>query len=229
MALADYRQQVSDLVRDVGGVIDAAAQERAIAQAVAAYGSDLPRTLVEELNWPAAGVFGPAPVQWREGAWLKGAWHLAGAAAPRPLHAAVVRVRAGWQLEVAWPLPPGAVVRVDYTAAHQVGATADTVPEAHRGPVAMLAASLLCLQLATYYSGQRETAVGADASSTETRSREYAARAREYRNAYYVGTGQVNPWARSGGAAGSGVQAAASVGHWPGRERGRLFVQGDGA
>lgn len=51
MALADYLQQVSDLVRDVGGVIDAAASERAIAQAVAAYGSDLPRALVEELNW----------------------------------------------------------------------------------------------------------------------------------------------------------------------------------
>lgn len=101
----------------------------------------------------------------------------------------------------------------------------DTVPALHRLPVACYAAALLCRQLATYYSGQRETTLNADNSHTDVRARDYAARANEYRATYYLALGLSDPYARhgSGGAAsGSGVAAAAAVKSWPGRQRSGL-------
>lgn len=117
--------------------------------------------------------------------------------------------------------------RVRYSAdcEHDLGdgtEPVDTIPVQHRLPVASLAASMLCQQLATYYSGQRETTLGADASQTETRAREFAARAKEYRTAYYVGTGQIDPYAKPATSASSGATAAAAVATWPGRPRNRL-------
>lgn len=220
MALADYQQLVDDMVRDASGTLDSAARDRAIAQAVLSHGAAMPRTLAEDVVWPERGVFGPAPAHWMEGAWIKQAEHPVGEQPPRLIHVAALREPDGrWRLESVWPLPQGATVRLSYTAPHVVDDGQDTVPLQHRVPVAMLAASALCQQLATYYSGQRETAVGADASSTETRAREYASRAREYRSAYYAGVGLPDPFTRQGASAGSGVQAAAVVGHWPGRRR----------
>lgn len=116
--------------------------------------------------------------------------------------------------------------RVRYSAdcEHDLGGdpAEDTIPVQHRLPVASLAASMLCQQLATYFSGQRETTLGADASQTETRAREFAARAKEYRTAYYVGTGQIDPYAKPAASTGSGATAAAAVATWPGRPRNRL-------
>lgn len=102
-----------------------------------------------------------------------------------------------------------------------VDADVDTIPLEHRLPVAQYAAHLLCQQLAARYSGERETAVGAEVARTESRARAYAARAKEYRAAYYQGTGQADPFAAPGSAAG-GQAPAASVTSWPGRRRHQL-------
>ncbi len=220
MSLADYQQLVADMVRDVGGVLNAAERDRAISQAVQDYGAALPRVLVHDMTWPVAGVFGPVPPHWEDGSAIRCAEYPVGQQPPKLIHVAAFRAPDGWMLETTWHLPLNAIVRLTYTASHAVNAAQDTVPLHHRSPVAMLAASKLCLQLATYYSGQRETVVGADASSTEIRAREYAARAKEYRSAYYVGVGLPDPY-RSANGAGS-AQAAAAVAQWPRRRRHQL-------
>ncbi|UMT81930.1 hypothetical protein [Paracidovorax citrulli] len=76
----------------------------------------------------------------------------------------------GTQLLAATYVPAGAEVRVTIMAEHELSATADTIPARHRLPVAQYAAHLLCHQLATHYSAQREAAMGSDASMTESRA-----------------------------------------------------------
>ena len=225
MALADYIQLVDDLVPDQSGTITPAARDRAIGQAVLQYGADLPRTQTEDVTWQAFGVYGPVPAGWSAGSWVKRAEYPVGQEPARTLFVQPFQTLLGQQLESVWALPAGAVVRVTFGTRHTLSATEDTIDVAHRLPVAQLAAALLCMQLATFYSGQRETLIGADASSTETRAREYAARAREYRSAYYVGTDQVDPYkakAWAGATAGSGAAAAGAITAWPGRARERL-------
>ena len=103
------------------------------------------------------------------------------------------------------------------SAPHVVDADTDTIPPEHRQPVAQYAAYLLCQQLATRYSGERETAVGGEMARTESRAKAYAARAQEYRSAYFAGTGQSDPYRQA--ERGDDLAPAASVGRWPGRRR----------
>ena len=102
----------------------------------------------------------------------------------------------------------------------------EDVPLAHHLPVAQWAASLLCMQLATRYSGERETTLGVDMARTQSRAQAYAARAAEYRRAYYAGTGQADPLNPS---AAPDQGAAAAVTHWPRRNpRHNLVRRGAG-
>lgn len=104
-----------------------------------------------------------------------------------------------------------ALVRYDADLAPLPGAG---VPQAHRLPVAQYAAYLLCQRLATLYSSDRDSTLAVDAARVESRARAYALRAKEYRTAYYQGTGQADPFSA---AAGTGLAAAAGVVSWPRR------------
>lgn len=100
------------------------------------------------------------------------------------------------------------------------------VPQAHLMPVAQWAAYLLCQQLATRYSGERETTLAVDMARTQSRAQAYAARAKEYRQAYYAGTGQADPLNPS---ATPSQGAAAAVTSWPRRNpRHNLVRRGAG-
>lgn len=216
MALADYQQLVDDMVRDQSGTVTIAHRDRAIEQARVRYSADCLRTVVADVTWPAAGVCGPVPEGWSDSAFVKQSLY-----AGQPIFIGSYRTLDGWGLESVQSLPEGAVVRLTYTTEHLLDGESDTISLAHRLPVSSLAAGLLCHQLATYYSGQRETMINADASSTESRAKDYAARAKEYRSAYFVGTGQPDPYAKPHAGIGSGAAAAAAVGSWPGRPRNR--------
>ena len=100
------------------------------------------------------------------------------------------------------------------------------VPPEHRLPVVQWAAYLLCQQLATRYSSERETTLAVDMARTQSRAQAYAARAKEYRQAYYAGTGQADPLDPSA-APSQGV--AAAVASWPRRNpRHNLVRRGAG-
>ncbi|MFE8644130.1 hypothetical protein ACFX58_03485 [Sphingomonas sp. NCPPB 2930] len=222
MALADYQQLVDSMVRDQSGTITPLDRDRAIELARLRYSQDARRELVEDVTWTALGVFGPAPMGWTPFATVLRAEYPIGQQPLAEIHAAVYEAPGGLGLETVNALPPGAVVRLTITAPHVLRdqPAADTIPLVHREAVASYAAHLLCKQLASYFSGQRETAIGADVSQTDTRARQYASQAKDYRRAYYASLGLVDPYSdKAGAVAGSGVASAASVGQWPGRGR----------
>lgn len=216
MALADIQQLTLDLARDQGDVVASDARNRAIEAARLQYSADCPRPLVVDIAWPE-GDWAPVPDGWTHGAWLVSAEYPVGRQPRELIEVAAYQTPDGWQLMAASPVPTGAVVRLSFMAGHELSATADTLPAHHRLPVAQYAAHLVCHQLATFYSAQRETSLGADASMTETRAREFAARAKELRAAYYAGVGVPDPFKAAAGGGASGAAAAAGVATWPRR------------
>lgn len=229
MSLSYFQALLDDLARDQGEVLDAQARTRALEAARLQYSADQPRQLIEDVVW-GVDFLGPVPAAWTEGAWIKAAEYPLGRDPAAYIDVTTYLAPGGWQLIAAVPVPAGETVRVVYMAEHQLSATEDTIPARHRLAVAQYAAHLLCHQLATYYSAQRETMLGADASNTETRAREFAARAKELRSAYYVGVGLADPFKNSGAGAAGGASgsAAAGVVSWPSNNpRHRLVHRGE--
>lgn len=225
MALADFQALIDDLARDEGKVLNADSRARALEAARLQYSADKPRWRVEDVVF-ASGSLAPVPPSWTDSDWIKQAEYPIGRDPIRTIDVAAYLSPEGWQLMAACPVPTGDIVRITFMVEHQILAALDTVPHIHRLAVAQYAAHLLCHQLATHYSSQRETAVGADVSLTETRAREFAARAKELRSAYYIGIGLVDPF-KSGGASASGSAAAGVVG-WPSNNPRHRLVQRGG-
>lgn len=223
MALADYQTLVTSLVRDQSGAITDADRDRAIELARLRYSEDAERMLTEDVTWAQAGYFGPLPQGWAAGAWLIDAEYPVGQQPPAKIELAIYQEPTAQQLVAQDALAAGSVVRVSFAAPHQLTANADTIVLVHREAVASYAAHVLCKQLAAYYSAERETSINADSSNTESRARNYALRAKDYRAAYFAGIGKADPQAAGGaGAAGNGSAPAASVSAWSGRPRAGL-------
>ena len=223
MALEDFQELVKDMVSDQDAVVTAEVRDRAIDQARMRYSEDAPRLELEEVIWPATGVFGPVPEGWTDSAVIQSVEFPVGRRPASMVFADVYRSATGWGLESEQALPGNALVRVSFLLPHVLDDNADSIPQRHRLAVASFAAHLLCQQLATRYAGDRETTLGSDMSRTESRSRNYAARAKDYRAAYFAGVGQLDP-ALQDAVAGSAVSAVVS---WPRRNpRHRLVSRG---
>lgn len=226
MSLAYIQALIDDLARDQGEVLSADARTRALEAARLQYSVDRPRVLVEDIAW-ASGNLAPVPSSWTESVWIKSAEYPIGRDPASLIDVAPYRSPEGWHLLAATPVQAGDLVRVTFMADHQLTELVDTIPVVHRLAVAQYAAHLLCHQLATYYSAQRETMLGSDASVTETRAREFAARSKELRTAYYIGVGLADPFKASGGSSAPG-SAAAGVVSWPSNNpRHRLVHRGE--
>lgn len=215
--LSDYQQLVSDLVADQDATIPFEVRDRAIEEARLRYSSDMPRAVVTDVTWPALSVFGPVPDGWGDASHVRSAEYPVGHRPAELVYIDAYRTPDGWGLECVRALPANAVVRLSYTQPHVLDDAHDTIPMGHRMAVAQYAAYLLCQQLATRYSGERETPMGAEVARTETRARSYAARAKEYRSAYYAGTGQSDPFKQAD--LGGDLAPAAAVVSWPSRRR----------
>ncbi|PTT22690.1 hypothetical protein DBR12_03375 [Acidovorax sp. HMWF029] len=226
MALADFQALLSDLARDQASVLSADSRVRALDAARLQYSSDHPRRMVDDVTWPT-GSLAPAPLGWTDSAWIQSAEYPIGRDPLATIEVSAYLSPTGWQLMAADHVATGGVVRVKFMAEHALSATEDTIPARHRLPVAQYAAHLLCHQLATHYSAQRENGYGSDASMTETRAREFAARAKELRSAYYAGVGIADPFAPASGSS-SGATAAAGVVSWPSRNPRHRLVQRGG-
>lgn len=228
MALADYQLLVDRLVLDQSGTITPADRDRAIELARLRYSSDAERQVTQDVTWLYDGAVGPMPAGWADGAYLLDWEWPVGTAQPNGLELAVYVTPTGVQLMADTSLRVGDVVRVRFGVLHTLGAE-DTIPVKHREAVASYAAHVLCKQLATYYSGQREASIGAESSNTDSRARNYAARAKEYRATYFGGLGIADPQASGAGTGGSSAFVAvpaAAVGSWAGRSRYSLTRMG---
>jgi hypothetical protein len=187
------------------------------------YSDDKPRELVRDVTWAAAGYTGPVDGLMTAASRILAAEYPIGQV-PRALIMLALAVvpPATLVLQADTTLPAAAVVRVTFTAGHVVDGSDDTVPLAHRDAVAAYAAHMLCRELAAYFSGERESSIGADGSNTESRARNYALRAKDYRTQYFAVLGLVDPAGAGGGAGSSAAAAMQSAGatvSWPGRDR----------
>lgn len=229
MALADYLQLVSAMVGEGDAALEAGRIGDAIGLALLRYSADVPRRQVSDVGWLVRGYLGPLPADWIDGSEISQAEYPIGQQPPSLVGVALYVNAGGSVLAADVELPAGAEVRLTVLAPHRLSATEDTIPASHREAVASYAAHSLCRQLATRYSGERETAISADGSNTDSRARNYAARAREYRANYYAGIGKPDPAVlNSAQSAGSGAQPAAAVRAWPGRPRNSLTRMGYG-
>ncbi|WP_394789108.1 hypothetical protein [Rhodoferax sp.] len=230
MALADYQTLVDSMVRDQSGTVTSDDRDRAIELARLRYSGDAERQLTQDVTWLYDGAVGPMPAGWTDGAYLLDWEWPIGTLQRSGLNLAVYVTPTGVQLMADIDLPVGTVVRVRFGVLHTLAAggdTQDTIPTRHREAVASYAAHLLCRQLAAYFSGERESSIGADGSNTDSRARNYSARAKEYRAAYFGGLGIADPQASGASGASSFVgQPAASVTSWPGRSRYSLTRRG---
>lgn len=231
MALTDYRLLLARLVRAPDDTVTAEDVDRAIAAAVLRLTLDRPRTLVRDVTWAATGHVGPLPAGLTAVSTVLQAEYPAGQVPPELVQVGVQStITDGQELLCEDVLPAGAVVRVTFTAAHELDDDTDTIPPECRQAVGSWAAHLLCNELATLYSGERDSSINADGSSTDSRARNYAARAREFRGAYYAALGMADPQgsAGSGGstAAAPTVEGAGAVAAWPARARPWFRVTG---
>jgi hypothetical protein len=222
MALADYQALVDKMVRADATVIVAADRDAAIELARLRYSEDAVRRLTEDVVWAAEGYIGPLPASWVTGSSIVTTEYPIGMEPPEFLDMSVYVTPSAQELLSPDVLPAGAAVRVQFTAPHLLNAgstPADTIPLKHREAVASYAAQILCRELASYYSGQRDTAIGADNSNGESRARNFSSRAREYRSAYYAGIGKADPQSDKGAGGATAGAGAASVSSWTGRGR----------
>jgi hypothetical protein len=231
VALADFQTLVDSLVRDQTGTLTASDRDRAIELARLRYSADVRRELVQDVVWDVAGFLGPLPEGWVVGATLLEAEHPVGQSPRSTIELSVYVDPAGQLLMAADSLAVGQVVRVRFAVPHVLSSSQDTIPAQHREAVGSYAAHVLCQQMAAYYSAERETSISADGSNTESRARNYAFRAKDYRTAYFAGIGKADPHAQvasGGGGSSSGNTPAAAVGAFAGRRRVGLHTNDTG-
>jgi hypothetical protein len=74
--------------------------------------------------------------------------------------------------------------RVTYTALHTCTDVACTIAAADDEAVQMLAAAYFCDMLSTYFANMQDSTIQADVVDHKSKSRDYAARAKQYRSLY---------------------------------------------
>jgi hypothetical protein len=199
MAYADVQQLIDQMIRNQDDLIKPGQRDSALSRALAQYSLDAPRQRVADITQAVQGYTLPVPPDWSARSDVVSCEY---PIAQRPvalINLAVYLTPTGYELLAEDSLPAGAVVRLTYTALHLLSAsqpTQDTVPPEHHHALACLASHLLCLELATYFSGDREPTIGADVAQGQTRAQAYAARSRDLRGQYYAAIGKADPLAR---------------------------------
>lgn len=187
MALSDLQSIVDDLLRDDANRITGTQRDTAIATAVARYSKDRPRQKVEDLTAPG-GNFLPLPAAWEvDYSQVNALEYPIGNVPPNLVSGrdfSMYATPSGEKIMLRDSLPANAIVRSSYSIAHEVSASADTVPMGDREPVCCLAAASLCDQLAGLYSGDSDSTIQADSVNHQSKAGEFASRAKALRKRY---------------------------------------------
>jgi hypothetical protein len=183
MALADFQSLIDNLVRDQSSDISTDDRDQALELAVVRYSTDRAIEAVEEVT--AAGAIHLAlPDGWDPGFSRLTAVEIPDGADGCKIGSALELTLSGWKIRMEQAFTSGTVLHVRYTLPHAVDGSTDTIPLADRAAVAKWAAALLLDQLATLYAGDRDPVIAADSASWASKSRDYAARAKDLRSQY---------------------------------------------
>lgn len=192
MSRADYQTLVDALIRDEEQKLSRGDRDQAITLAVHRYSQDRPREIVEDVVGDGSQAL-PLPANWEAGFSSLGSLEYPiGNFPPTYLELGaygIYNAPGGEQIYVRDAVPNGSSVRATFTRAHQLSATADTIPQWHRELVAAYAAAVLCDQLAALYAGAGNPTIAADSVDYQGRSGEFARRAGGLRKRYYDALG----------------------------------------
>lgn len=189
--LPELETLIDDLVRDAAQWVSTGQRTRAIELALARYSADRPREVIEDVV-TADGVSVPLPLGWVPGASDLRVVECPVVSPPVPLEPdawAVWRTPTGEVIGLLQAAAPGATARLHYGAPHTVDGTSTTIPAAHREAVACYAASVLAEQIATVHASAQDATISADRVDQAHPAREWAARAKAYRNRYFAHLG----------------------------------------
>lgn len=185
--LSDLQDLVTALVRDGSSAITTDDRDAALDAALARYSADRPRTVLAALSGGGPGRL-DLPDDWEpDVSRIASIEAPAGLIPPAFLASnlwAVHQTADGPALYLFASLAAGTDILLGYTVSHVVTAETDTVPARDREAVCCWAAALLLDQLASLTAGQGSPTIVTDQRDWETRSREYAARAKSLRSRY---------------------------------------------
>lgn len=186
--LSDYQTLVDQFTQDDAGKASIDDRDRAIALAVQRYSKDRPREKVEDLTPSGANAL-PLPAAWEaDFSDLRSLEYPLAQIPPSYIESDRYGLYNDGSAITIKLIDAVAVaannVRATYTIAHVVSDAEDTIPAADREPVACWAAAALCDQLAAFYSGGTDATIQADSVRQQSKSQEYAARARSLRKRY---------------------------------------------
>lgn len=183
MSLAAIQQLVSNLVRDDNAKVSNIQRDEAIELALQQYSTDRPRATVEDLTSLGGKVLA-LPAGWQaDFSAIRSLEYPIGNVPPTYIDTDDFSLYQEPDEEVIHlvdGLAAGAEVRSTYTTRHILTALADTIPDKEREPFACLAASVLCDQLAAFYSNRSDSTIQADTVDYQSQAREYRAQAKTY-------------------------------------------------
>lgn len=173
--LDSYFDQAAGLVTDT-------MRTEAITSALLKLSADAPRAVIEDIDTPAL------PDAWSGANSVRSVEYPVGYVPPEYIQAHVYPGPAGvYQLYTS--LAAGTTVRLTYTAPWTLG----LVTGIQREALACWAAGLICEQLATRFAQDTDSTIQADSVMHESKSRNFAARAKSLRARYYELLGLIDP------------------------------------
>lgn len=192
MAIEDYQDLVTSLVRDPDGLISDTERDKAIALAVTRYSEDRPRALLEDLTTPAEGLLDLPDAFDPERSRIIKLESPPEQAPPTYLDPESWMIYEGLDgkkiMFISRP-QTGQTIRARFTAPHTLDDEADTIPAQDMEAVASWAAAVLCEQLASQFSGDSIPTIDADSVDHQSKGRDFANRASRLRKHYYDSIG----------------------------------------
>lgn len=214
MSLASITLLVKDKLRteSLADLAPEAALERAIEQALLAYGKDVPVQASQVVE--ASGSVLALPQGWLVGRSVLGAVEFPIGQVPMATLPAALTALASDETVIKLQvdsLPLDSVVRIHFSAPH--AADGSTVPAQHQNAVACWAASELCRQAATRAGHDRDATIQAAAVNQSTQSGDLARRAKDWQSQYRNELGLPDPDANPGGQPAGAVVQLSDDGH----------------
>jgi hypothetical protein len=165
--------------------VSATERDAAISSALAVYGENFPREVVEDVAAADIDTL-PLPEAWESGfSVLLSAEYPVGSKPPQLLDLDFIYEYRAPSVpnvlnHVSNQFTTGDSVRLTYTARHVLDAENDSVPLSHRNAIVLMAVCQLCSTLAVRFSADSSSTIGADSVDQQSKGRNYAAMAKQF-------------------------------------------------
>jgi hypothetical protein len=188
---AEFRQKVSDIVRDDADKLTPEEKERHIQEAVRIYSKHRPREVIKDITGDGTYDYSIATnlTSWVKGfSVIKSIEYPADEREPSILDEEdwmVYEKEAGQYIRFIEDTPSATEkIRVLHTALHILSDSQNTIPESDQDAVCNLAASLCSGALASAYAHASDSTIGADSVDHRSKSQEFSSRAKIQKQTY---------------------------------------------